>query len=104
MSLVARKVRSAFIRLRRYFVSARFGASPSLVYRDSYYDDGGFAKTEATAEVITSYLSDMYHPASVLDIGCGTGVYLKYFAARGCQVVGVEGSAAGVSRVPREVA
>ena len=104
MSLVARKARSAFVRLRRFLVSARFGASPNLVYRDSYYDDGGFAKTDATAEVITAYLSDTYHPASVLDVGCGTGVYLKYFAARGCQVVGVEGSTAGISRVPPEVA
>ena len=51
---VARKVRSAGIRLRRFLVSARFGASPSTVYKDAYYDDGGFAKTESTAGVITA--------------------------------------------------
>jgi len=100
---VARKVRSAGIRLRRFLVSARFGASPSTVYRDAYYDDNGFAKTEATAGVITAYLMDKFHPASVLDLGCGTGVYLRHFAAKGCQVFGVEGSAAGISRVPAEV-
>jgi SAM-dependent methyltransferase len=96
---VARKARSAFIRLRRFLVSARFGASPDTVYQHTFYDDIGFSKTEDTARIITAYLFNTFHPASVLDLGCGTGAYLKHFEALGCQVVGVEGSSVGISRI-----
>lgn len=33
------------------------------------------------------YLADRDRPTSVLDIGCGTGEYLKYFATRGTQFI-----------------
>ncbi|HMF68652.1 MAG TPA: class I SAM-dependent methyltransferase, partial [Phyllobacterium sp.] len=38
------------------------------------------------------YLADRDRPESVLDIGCGAGAYLKYFAAQGTQqIMGVDG-------------
>lgn len=33
------------------------------------------------------YLADRDRPASVLDIGCGSGAYLKYFATRGTEAI-----------------
>ena len=39
------------------------------------------------------HLAQRYCPASVLDIGCGSGAYLKYFAAQGTQrIQGVDGA------------
>lgn len=103
MLVVVRKTRSAFIRLHRFLVSARFGASPDTIYGDDFYDDGGFSKTEETAASITSYIAGKYHPRSVLDVGCGMGNYLAYFAKDGCETLGVEGSQAAIRRVPETV-
>lgn len=103
MHIIMRKSRSAFTRIRKYFVSAKFGASPDTVYKNSFYDDGGFARTEKTATCITSYLFERFQPASVLDLGCGMGNYLKHFADKGCKVVGVEGSSDALTRVPKSV-
>lgn len=102
-NIVLRKARSAFIRLRRNIVSARFGASPDAVYTAAFYDGGGFARTDETAAAIASYLIQRFNPRSVLDLGCGMGHYLQYFAANGCRAVGVEGSAAGLARIPDTV-
>lgn len=98
-----RKLRSAAFRFRRFVVSARFGAPPEQVYGDAFYDGPGFAGTDETASAIVGYLQERYGPASVLDLGCGTGNYLRYFAARGCEVLGIEGSPAGLARVPDSV-
>jgi SAM-dependent methyltransferase len=102
-NVVLRKARSAFIKLRRNIVSARFGASPDRVYSSAFYDGGGFAQTEETAAAMTSYLIQRFNPRSVLDLGCGMGHYLKHFAANGCRAVGVEGSAVGLARIPDAV-
>ncbi|MDV3249384.1 glycosyltransferase family 2 protein [Mycobacterium avium subsp. hominissuis] len=39
------------------------------------------------------YIAQRYQPASVLDIGCGSGAYLKYFASHGAErIKGVDNS------------
>ncbi len=55
-----RKFKSAVVRLRRFLVSARFGASPDMVYGDGFYEGGGFSKTDETAKAITSYIFKRY--------------------------------------------
>lgn len=102
-NILLRKVRSAVVRLRRNVVSARFGASPDQIYGDKFYDGGGFAATDHTAVVMVPYLLQRFAPKSVLDLGCGMGNYLKLFAKAGCRVVGLEGSASGLKRVPESV-
>lgn len=103
MTVFVRKARSAMIRLRRNVVSARFGASPDQVYRDAFYDGGGFAATDNTAAVIVPYVLERFAPSSVLDLGCGMGNYLSLFADAGCRVFGLEGSAAGLNRISSRV-
>ncbi len=98
-----RKTRSALFRFKQFVHSARFGFSPDQIYDASFYDSSGFAKTPYTAEKIASYLFERYQPTSVMDFGCGTGNYLIQFAQKGCQVLGVEGSQAGIQRVPESV-
>lgn len=41
---------------------------------------------------------DAYQPVSVLDVGCGTGVSLEYFARKGADVLGLEGSTLAISK------
>lgn len=35
---------------------------------------------------------ELFHPKSVLDVGCGTGVSMEYFQKHGAEVYGLEGS------------
>lgn len=38
------------------------------------------------------HIAERYHPVSVLDLGCGSGAYLKFFSAQGSQhILGVDG-------------
>lgn len=41
---------------------------------------------------------ELFHPASVLDLGCGTGKALAYFYAKGLDAMGVEGSKLAISK------
>ncbi len=41
---------------------------------------------------------ELFHPSSVLDVGCGTGISLDYFKNKGTSVRGLEGSALAISK------
>lgn len=41
---------------------------------------------------------ELFHPSSVLDVGCGTGISLDYFKSKGVSVRGLEGSALAISK------
>jgi SAM-dependent methyltransferase len=56
-----------------------FGADPERYDR---------SRPRYPAELITFLLADQ--PRQVLDVGCGTGIASRLFAARGCDVLGVE--------------
>lgn len=57
----------------------------------------------ASARAAVPIILDVLRPSSVVDVGCGTGVWLAEFAARGCVIHGLEGGApAEELRVPRE--
>ncbi len=43
-------------------------------------------------KAILDYVLEELKPASVLDVGCGTGVSMAYFAGKGVEVKGLEGS------------
>lgn len=103
LNMLFPKARSAVVRLRRNVISARFGASPDQIYGDMFYGGGGFAATDDTADVMVPYLLQRFAPQSVLDPGCGMGNYLKLFANAECRVVGLEGSVAGLRRMPDSI-
>lgn len=97
MNILVRKVRSAGIRVRRFFVSQRFGANPAKIYGEEFYNDGGFSKTEHSATVITGWMMCRLAPSSVLDLGSGAGHYLRAFNEIGIRSLGLEASPAGVA-------
>jgi SAM-dependent methyltransferase len=98
MNIVLRKMRSAWIRARRNIVSQRFGFPPEKIYAASFYEDGGFARTEASARVMTAWIHSTLKPRSVLDLGSGAGHYLRAFARLGVESLGLEASPSGVSK------
>lgn len=56
-----------------------FGEDPELYDR---------VRPTYPVELIDDLMSD--EPASVIDVGCGTGIVSRLFIARGCRVLGVE--------------
>ena len=59
-----------------------------------YFADGkGVAPITQSARVIVPLLCDRFHPGSVLDVGCGTGDWLRVFMNQGVvRVRGLDGS------------
>lgn len=46
---------------------------------------------ESQAIALGNLLSDKLHPESVIDIGCGPGIYLVSFKERGARILGIDG-------------
>src|ERR1700730_9960051 len=97
MHVLVRKLRSGLTRLRSVAMSQRFGVPPERIYRDSFYRDGGFSKTEHSADVMAQGAADQLMPASLLDLGCGAGHYLRVFQQLGINVFGLDDRPDGVA-------
>lgn len=72
-------------------------AARERVYDDEYYDTidpSGVAAYERIVDTLLRRLA----PASVVDVGCGSGFMLRRFAEHGVAVRGVEGSRAAIER------
>jgi SAM-dependent methyltransferase len=41
---------------------------------------------------------ELFHPRSVLDVGCGTGISLDFFKSHAIDVLGIEGSQLAISK------
>lgn len=82
------------------FVAA--GVAPDCF--DAAYHDALTCATEPSAESIVETILREFDPRSVVDIGCGTGVYLEHLLRRGVDVLGVEKSTVAIakSRVGRD--
>jgi len=72
-------------------------ASRELVYNDRFYATVDPVQAPLYARLVEA-LVRLRSPASVVDIGCGTGAMLANFADRGVKVLGVEGSRAAIRR------
>lgn len=60
------------------------------VYDDEFYDtitDGSVK----SAEVVVPLVMEEYGPKTVVDVGCGRGVWGREFQEHGCHVLGVDG-------------
>lgn len=57
------------------------------------------------AQRLAALLIDMYHPKTVADYGCATGLYLEPFAAAGVEVVGYDNAepAIALTKLPDQV-
>lgn len=76
--------------------------------------DGNFydvirAGTQASAAVVVPLLYGLFHPRTVIDVGCGEGWWGATFAALGAEVDGVDGAyvgakAPGITFIPADLA
>jgi SAM-dependent methyltransferase len=67
---------------------------PEKLTHDKIYDSGYFQFVEQTtarsAGAIANSIICSFHPASVVDVGCGTGTLIKLLQEQGVQVKGLE--------------
>jgi SAM-dependent methyltransferase len=66
-------------------------AAKEPLYREAYFRDMDALHTPVYARLAETIYSRL-KPASVIDVGCGTGGLLAAFASRGVRVHGLEGS------------
>lgn len=104
---IRRPVGISLFRARARFNLARRQALsrlPFLAARELVYDDWYYDKIDRGAPELYNRLADtLLHvrsPASVVDVGCGTGIMLKPFADAGVAVQGIEGSRSAIRRSP----
>ncbi|MDD5071590.1 MAG: methyltransferase domain-containing protein [Patescibacteria group bacterium] len=68
------------------------------------YDQRFFKNTikleSSSAKAAVNILIKHFHPQSVIDIGCGAGIYLKGFSERGVKIKGIDGSPAAKKESP----
>jgi 2-polyprenyl-3-methyl-5-hydroxy-6-metoxy-1,4-benzoquinol methylase len=67
---------------------------------DEYFFDRAAYMEGASAVRAAGILLRYFSPRSVVDIGCGTGLYLAAFAAEGVEVKGYEGSEVAIRKSP----
>ncbi|AMV16762.1 class I SAM-dependent methyltransferase [Planctomyces sp. SH-PL14] len=73
-------------------MSAQLEPRPETAYSAKFFDqlDG---QTRASAEVIVPMVMDLLGPTSVVDVGCGRGVWLSVFREAGVhRVAGLDGA------------
>jgi SAM-dependent methyltransferase len=73
-------------------------------YSERFFDAVG-AGSRTAAEVIVPLLANTYQPSSVIDIGCGTGLWLEEFQRLGVSdILGVdhEGAERAGLRIPAD--
>jgi SAM-dependent methyltransferase len=67
------------------------GGETPTPYDRSFFDEET-ASSAPSARAIVELLCELIHPTSVVDVGCGTGAFLRTFRDRGvADLVGVEG-------------
>jgi 2-polyprenyl-3-methyl-5-hydroxy-6-metoxy-1,4-benzoquinol methylase len=64
---------------------------------DKHFYDRAYHLEASSAEAVVKILMERFHPRSVIDIGCGTGLYLKMFAQQGVEALGYEASPAAIA-------
>jgi SAM-dependent methyltransferase len=95
--------------LYRTLVPEALRASPAvqslktrLLGHDRVYDADYYARTvegpaARSAPTMAATIVEELRPASVIDVGCGTGALLSELRRRGCDVEGLEHSRAGLA-------
>ena len=75
-----------------------------LVYNPSFFDRT-IEDESPTAAKVTDVLMKHLKPTTLIDVGCGCGIYLSQFRKRGVDVIGYDGSRFAVEKalVPKDL-
>ena len=66
------------------------------IYNQRFFDNT-FKFENSSAKAFAAILIKHFAPESVIDIGCGTGLYLTEFKANDIEILGYDGSPAAIS-------
>ncbi|MCJ7816583.1 MAG: class I SAM-dependent methyltransferase [Candidatus Aenigmarchaeota archaeon] len=92
MPLVSRISNARYYLLKRRFASK--GLNPlDAVYDDNFFEEINLVdKKTNSSKIVAEYITREFSPKSAIDVGCGTGVYLKKLQDLGVNVLGIDGS------------
>jgi len=62
------------------------------IYDEKYYTKRNTKRWLEDGRSFSKVIDDKYNPGSVVDLGCGTGVHLKYFEDKNREIKGIDGS------------
>jgi cyclopropane fatty-acyl-phospholipid synthase-like methyltransferase len=65
-----------------------------------FFSEGELPMCSLLPEKVLQLCLDLFHPKTMIDLGCGTGRTVKWFADRGVESLGVEGSSLAISHSP----
>lgn len=68
-----------------------------VIYNDRYFEAEEAWTVPSAKEVVRIILSS-FSPKSLVDVGCGSAVYLRFFKEAGIEIKGYEGSPAAIQR------
>lgn len=71
-----------------------------VVRKDSRFPVDKLHRASLLPTHLLDAVMEHWNPRSVLDIGCGTGMAMKYLVDRGVDCVGIEGSSAAIKASP----
>jgi len=82
--------------LLKWIARSRGVSDIDAIYGKRYFEAQTRMTSPTAARVVESLL-DVFPADSVVDIGCGTGVYLREFENRGVEIMGYEGSSHAIA-------
>jgi len=70
--------------------------SPDQIYSEDWYTKMDRETARHDANEVSEILYEEFKPESVIDLGCGIGLFLHSFENQGCNVRGIEGSQSAI--------
>ena len=96
MTLVA-FIHQQWLNIIKWFFRICGKSHLEAIYNDSYFA-AEEEWTKPTARAVVDIITRHFHPHSLVDVGCGSAVYLHFFHTDGVTIKGYEGSAAAIQR------
>lgn len=68
----------------------------STIYDARFFEEWGRGNDAyvTSARIVAQAIYDMFRPESLVDLGCGCGVYSQYFIEKGVRVLAIDGAQA----------
>lgn len=80
-------------------IRSKYDSLRSIILKDStFLEPGDLYMCSLFPVKIIDQVISKFHPKSILDVGCGTGVSLQYFLQKNIDAIGVENSSLAISR------
>ncbi|MGA8610207.1 MAG: methyltransferase domain-containing protein [Xanthobacteraceae bacterium] len=97
MSMLSQWMRAVARKSHLARVGAHLLRRHNSIYHPDYYERTVEGPAVKSAPIMAASMLEVFHPRTVVDVGCGTGALLDAFRHLGCQVNGLEYSDAGLA-------